>query len=222
MKKSNPLFILIVILVPLLIITSGMRIALSPIFFNLEYRLPNFPPDSFGFTLSDRLQWADVSIDFISGRVDENTFRTASFPDGTQLFNEREIAHMIDVRNLTVIMLWVWRILMVIFLLSYFYTKREGISHLFLTALGFGAKITIGIILAILLFLAINFNQLFTAFHRIFFEGDTWLFYISDTLIRLFPLKFWQDLFIFIGGFSLAASICLLLLSAKRSLIKRA
>ncbi len=222
MKKSNPLFILIVILVPLLIITSGMRIALSPIFFNLEYRLPNFPPDSFGFTLSDRLQWADFSIDFISGRVDENTFRTASFPDGTQLFNEREIAHMIDVRNLTIIMLWVWRILMVIFLLSYFYTKREGISHLFLTALGFGAKITIGIILAILLFLAINFNQLFTAFHRIFFEGDTWLFYFSDTLIRLFPLKFWQDLFIFIGGFSLAASIGLLLLSAKRSLIKRA
>jgi integral membrane protein (TIGR01906 family) len=167
------------------------------------------------------LQWADFSIDFISGQVDENAFRSASFPDGTQLFNEREIAHMLDVRNLTIIMLWVWRILMVIFLLYFFYTKREGISHLFLSMLGFGARVTIGIILAVLLFLVINFNQLFTAFHRIFFEGDTWLFYFSDTLIRLFPLKFWQDLFIFIGVFSLATSIGLMLLSAKRSLIKK-
>ena len=121
MKKSNPFYILVVILVPILIITTGMRIALSPIFFNLEYRLPNFPPDSFGFSLSDRLRWADFSIDFISGRVDEDAFRSASFPDGTQLFNEREIAHMIDVRNLTIIMLWVWRFLMFFFLLASFY-----------------------------------------------------------------------------------------------------
>jgi integral membrane protein (TIGR01906 family) len=48
----------------------------------------------------------------------------------------------------------------------------------------------------------INFDSLFTEFHRIFFEGDTWLFQTSDTLIRLFPLPLWQDAFIFIGVFS--------------------
>jgi len=36
----------------------------------------------------------------------------------------------------------------------------------------------------------------FVGFHALFFEGDSWLFLYSDTLIRLFPLRFWQDAFL--------------------------
>jgi integral membrane protein (TIGR01906 family) len=68
-----------------------------------------------------------------------------------------------------------------------------------------GGWLTIGIIVVILGYLALNFNSLFTNFHRIFFEGDTWLFRFSDTLIRLFPLRFWRDAFIWIGTLSLLA-----------------
>ncbi len=37
------------------------------------------------------------------------------------------------------------------------------------------------------------FWKFFTLFHQVFFEGDSWLFLYSDTLIRLFPIRFWQD-----------------------------
>jgi integral membrane protein (TIGR01906 family) len=40
------------------------------------------------------------------------------------------------------------------------------------------------------------FWQFFTAFHGMFFEGDSWLFAYSDTLIRLYPVRFWQDAFL--------------------------
>jgi integral membrane protein (TIGR01906 family) len=40
------------------------------------------------------------------------------------------------------------------------------------------------------------FWQFFTLFHQVFFTGDSWLFYYSDTLIRLFPIRFWQDAFL--------------------------
>jgi uncharacterized membrane protein len=49
-----------------------------------------------------------------------------------------------------------------------------------------------------------------------FFEGDTWLFLYSDTLIRLFPERFWLTAFIGIGAGTLLLAGLLLGLSAWR------
>ena len=38
-----------------------------------------------------------------------------------------------------------------------------------------------------------NFGLFFTLFHRLLFEGDSWLFAFTDTLIQLFPVRFWMD-----------------------------
>jgi integral membrane protein (TIGR01906 family) len=51
----------------------------------------------------------------------------------------------------------------------------------------------------IALFASLAFWQFFTLFHALFFKGDTWLFEYSDTLIRLFPLQFWEDVFIWVA-----------------------
>jgi uncharacterized membrane protein len=58
-------------------------------------------------------------------------------------------------------------------------------------------------------FIGVSFNALFTGFHSIFFEGDSWLFFYSDTLIRLFPLRFWRDVFIALAVLSLGAGALL-------------
>jgi integral membrane protein (TIGR01906 family) len=59
--------------------------------------------------------------------------------------------------------------------------------------------------------LIVAFPVVFVGFHRVFFEGDTWLFLYSDTLIRLFPERFWQDAFLFIAVATLAEAAILLL-----------
>ncbi|MDO9546174.1 MAG: TIGR01906 family membrane protein [Pelolinea sp.] len=207
--------LLITFLTPFLIITSAMRIALSPIFYTVEYNLPDFPADTYGFTKQDRLNWANLSINYLLGSVSDDEFSALQFADGTPLFNDLEISHMVDVRDLTVGMLLIWRILVAIFLIAIYLGWKYKWLRAITFALGNGAKITFAIILTILIFVWLDFNQLFTVFHQIFFEGDSWLFYLSDSLIRLFPIKFWQDLFIFIGGFCVLVSSLLLFLSKK-------
>ena len=54
----------------------------------------------------------------------------------------------------------------------------------------------------------ISWDTFFTNFHKVFFEGDSWLFRRSDTLIRLFPEQFWFDAALTVGG--LTVSIALL------------
>jgi len=204
------LFSALILLIPLIIIGSAIRIALTPLFISMEYRLPGFPPDEYGFSTEDRLTWANYSIDYLLGRVSHDELASTSLPDGSPLFNQRELTHMLDVRVLTQQVLNIWRVLLLVLVAFLFSGVMINLKHEILISLKRGALLTILLILSVLIYLAINFNQLFTQFHQLFFEGDSWLFLMSDHLIRLFPLRFWRDIFIFIG--SLSAAICLLIL----------
>jgi uncharacterized protein DUF1461 len=51
------------------------------------------------------------------------------------------------------------------------------------------------------------FFTFFAGFHHLFFEGDSWLFFFSDTLIRLFPIRFWQDAFLWAALIALGGGI---------------
>jgi integral membrane protein (TIGR01906 family) len=55
----------------------------------------------------------------------------------------------------------------------------------------------------------VAFSVFFVFFHQVFFESGTWVFRFSDTLIRLFPQRFWRDAFIAIGLLSLAGGLTL-------------
>jgi len=56
---------------------------------------------------------------------------------------------------------------------------------------------------------ATSFDWLFTQFHHLFFEGNSWLFLYSDTLIRLYPERFWVDAFALMFGGALLEAVML-------------
>jgi integral membrane protein (TIGR01906 family) len=56
-----------------------------------------------------------------------------------------------------------------------------------------GGLFTVCLLLAFGLLMLLGWSFFFDSFHRTLFEDGTWTFYWSDTLIRLFPLRFWQD-----------------------------
>ncbi len=207
------LLVLLVACMPVLLITTAITVTLTPLFVNIEYRLPGFPEDEYGFTTTDRLTWSRYSINYLLGLISHEELTQQQLPDGSSLYNERELAHMLDVRNLTAIVMKVWLGLVIFFFLMILLcwkTNQKGAWH---SAVGHGGKLTIGFILSILFYLVLNFNQLFTQFHQLFFEGDSWLFLMSDNLIRLFPIRFWRDIFIFIGGLSILMGIVFVFLS---------
>jgi uncharacterized membrane protein len=47
----------------------------------------------------------------------------------------------------------------------------------------------------------------FVAFHQVFFAAGTWTFEYSDTLIRLFPNRFWFDAALTIAGLTTGAGV---------------
>lgn len=202
---------LIALIVPFILIMTSVRILLNPIFPEIEYRLPHFPPDPYGFTLTDRLKWSIVSIDYLTNSEGIEYLSNQKLENGESLYNDRELSHMQDVKGLVQACIKIWLGMIVILFLLGVWAWKAGWWHNFAAGLSRGGWITIGLILLIILLIFLNFNALFTDFHHLFFSGDTWLFAYSDSLIRLFPIKFWEDAFIYMGVMSLVGGLLLAL-----------
>jgi integral membrane protein (TIGR01906 family) len=165
----------------------------------VEYRTPGFPADEFGFTLQDRLHWSTLSIDYLVNKADISYLGNLTLPDGSPLFNERELSHMHDVKQVVKPVLWLGYTIWFLIVGLGLWARLGGWWHEYLRGLRRGGWLTLGLVVALGVFAGISFWQFFTIFHELFFTGGSWLFLYSDTLIRLFPLPFWQDAFLFAG-----------------------
>jgi integral membrane protein (TIGR01906 family) len=219
-KVHSALSILVTIIIPFLLIMTSIRILLNPFFLDYEYNLPNFPKDDFGFTTADRLYWGKISLNYLTNSAGIEYLGDLKFADGTFFYNERELSHMLDVKTLIQKALIGWYFSIVVFLGLFIWSGIGKWKDIFLRGLSRGGLLTIGVIVAVLAGVALDFNGLFVQFHHLFFTGDTWLFYVDDSLIRLFPEKLWSDAFLFMGIFTLTAAV-LLLLPGARFLKKR-
>jgi integral membrane protein (TIGR01906 family) len=199
----------ITVVIPLFLIMTGIRLLLNPLYLDYQYNRPGFPADLYGFTVEDRLHWGHLSLDYLLNDAEIAFLANLEFEDGTPIYNLRELDHMHDVKVLVQQMLAAWWITGIGLLALGIWAWRAQWIKTYWNNIARGGFITVALILAILLLVMVSFNALFTAFHRIFFEGDTWIFRWSDTLIRLFPLPLWQDAFIFMGIFSLLGGLAL-------------
>jgi integral membrane protein (TIGR01906 family) len=201
--------IVIVILVPFILIMTSVRLLLNPLFLEIEYRVPGFPPDPYGFTLQDRLQWSKVSIDFLLNNADLSYFNNQKFANGTPIYTDRELSHMIDVKRLLQTLLNLWLGALVVLLILWLWSWRSGWWLAFRRSVSIGGWVTAGLIVVIVVLMAISFTTFFTDFHELFFTGNSWIFLYSDTFIRLFPIRFWQDCFTYVGVLSLIGGVLL-------------
>ncbi|HET9912735.1 MAG TPA: TIGR01906 family membrane protein [Anaerolineales bacterium] len=218
------LSLLVTLLVPFALIGIGLRILLTPLFLQIEYNMPYFPRDEYGFTKEDRLKWAPYALDYLTNSEGISYLSELEFDDGTPLYNERELSHMDDVKLVTQGALRVWYVTLALLLLlgvwAWFGRSASAAQwwadYLFGLRRGgwliVGLAVTIGMIVVI--GIAVNPNvfwDFFAGFHSLFFEGDSWMFLYSDTLIRLFPLRFWQDAFLWAAAIALAGGVGLAL-----------
>ncbi|NPV85593.1 MAG: TIGR01906 family membrane protein [Anaerolineae bacterium] len=201
------------LVLPFLLLMTSIRILLTPLYLHLEYRRPGFPADPYGFTLQDRLQWASISLEYLLNDSDLSFLSEKTLPDGSPLYNPRELSHMLDVKLVVKGMLTAWYVLLPLFVILGVWAWKGNGWDAFLQGVRHGGWLTAALILLILISVLVSFNMLFTGFHRIFFEGDSWIFQYSDTLIRLFPLQFWQDAFTLAGLLSLLGALLLIFLA---------
>ena len=202
----------VTVLLPLVVLMVSVRLLITPLYAKVEYRMPGFPEDPYGFTLEDRLKWSAPSIEYLVNSEGINYLGDLAFDDGEPIYNSSELSHMADVKTVVTGMRIALAALMVGLLAVTVIAVRKGWRDSFLLALRRGGWGVLGLIATILILLVVNFDQLFTWFHQVFFTSGTWQFYTSDTLIRLFPMRFWQDAFIAVGLISVVIGLLLVLL----------
>ncbi|MCA9951116.1 MAG: TIGR01906 family membrane protein [Anaerolineales bacterium] len=218
---NNDLFVkivrwVVVIAIPFLLTVGTVRLLISwesPSYPEWEYG--RIAPDQFGFTPEERLHYADATLAYL--RRPESSAETIylledlRLPGGDlPLYNEREIGHMVDVKDVAdsfVTVFWVLFSIVVGGLIVLFLrpqTRRQGAL-----ALWHGGLLTVIIVIAVMVFIGVAWGVAFTLFHNLFFNSGTWTFYYSDSLIRLFPEQFWFDFGLLWTGTILVSGVIL-------------
>jgi integral membrane protein (TIGR01906 family) len=210
----------VAILMPVVLVLTNVRLLLTHTFVEMEYRTPGFPTDPYGFTREDRLHWSLLSLDYLLNDSGIEFLADLHFADGTPIYNERELRHMADVKGVVIGAMRVWIVSLILVLGLTLLQWLSGNRRAALIGLRDGAILTLVVFALLAVGVAAAFTTVFVEFHHVFFQGNTWIFSYSDTLIRLFPERFWRDAFAFLTLASLVEA-GLLLWAARRWLLRR-
>jgi integral membrane protein (TIGR01906 family) len=198
---------LVALLTPVIIVLAVVRLMINPAILTIEYNLPGFPPDPYGFTKEDRLYWGRFAVEYLVNDAGIEYLGDLRFPDGSPVYNERELSHMLDVKIVVQAAIRVLVVALAVMLLLGGLAWRGGWLSDFKAALARGGWLTIFLFAGVILFVVISFGVIFVAFHEVFFTSGTWTFYYSDTLIRMFPERFWRDMFFCVSGLSILIAL---------------
>jgi len=208
-KRNRWLCWLVTLLVPTVLILTAMRLMMTTIFLNFEYSISNFPADRYGFTTEERLYYAEFALNYLLNSADISYLGDLVFEDGSPVYNQRELQHMVDVKEVVRIALGVWYLSIIILVALWIWAWRGDWLSEYKTGLARGGWLTVIILGFLLLFIIVSFGVFFVAFHNVFFDPGTWIFNYNDTLIRLFPQRFWRDIFIYVGVLAILGGLAL-------------
>jgi integral membrane protein (TIGR01906 family) len=197
---------LVTLLVPAALCMTAVRAMLMPLYLQYEYNAPGFPADPYGFTKADRLYYSNIALDYLLNNAGISFLGDLRFKDGSPVYNERELHHMVDVKNTVKGALTVWVVSLVLLVVLGVWAWRGGWMDAFRAGMVRGGWLTVILLVGVLLFVLFGFGVFFVLFHDVFFQPGTWMFLYSDTLIRLFPERFWRDIFIIVGLLSIAGA----------------
>ncbi|TLN00002.1 TIGR01906 family membrane protein [bacterium] len=183
----------------------------TPAYLDFEYAKPSFPVDQIGFTHEERTTYARAAIQFV--REPQPIDFLARQTNGAQpLYNQRELDHMVDVQNVFQ-STWKGGWIAVLFLLgsSIWLLSSAGSRRLFARSIEIAGLGTAVGLFGIGFLAVIGWDTWFTLFHKLFFVPGSWTFSPEDTLIRLFPVKFWFDSALTVAALALAGGLVIAL-----------
>ena len=202
-RVSFPLNMLLIFVVPVFLVTSDVRIAFNSLTL-YEYGFNKYDVSGQTGLNSDALKGIGSDIkDYFNS---DHEFLDVKIVIGEQqfnLFNDKEINHMKDVKNVLskvnrVQEISGWYILICLFLAMYINKLRWPQS--FVSGISSGCLLTLLLVLITAVGIFFGFESLFRQFHVIFFEAGTWSFDPrSNYLTRLFTEGFFMDASLLIG-----------------------
>lgn len=205
--------VLFVLSVPVFLVTGSVTWAFNnPGLYNQGFEKYNVSLYT-GISDADlRQAGADIRRYFNSG--DEPlVVRTRVFGQEQEIFNQREVDHMRDVKVL-VRRVYLLAGLSGLYILSVAVVGLVWLKKPFVDTLArfllWGGVVTLAFLLVMGLFAATGFNTLFLKFHQLSFSNDFWqLDPHRDYLVMMFPIGFWFDATIRVAATALGGALVL-------------
>jgi integral membrane protein (TIGR01906 family) len=196
---------LFIISVPLFLVLTNVRIAATE---QAVYRYSFSQYDAVTVTGIDRAQLDDAAetiVDYFrTGEGDEMLdIRVVVNGREEALYNQREILHMRDVRDLMQLSFRAQEISFV-FLVGYvvvvfLWARERALRQLAVQSIVAGGA-TMVLLGATAVAVTLGFDRLFEQFHLLSFSNDLWrLNPATDRLIQMFPQGFWFDVTLGVG-----------------------
>ncbi len=191
---------LLILCIPVLIITSNIGWGVTSMWI-YDYDLNKYPIVQVTGINHDELRNVyQHLIDFYNLKVDSPQVTVSRGGEMIDIFSEKELIHLEDIKNLIQLDYMVQRIALIIMVVGVivllFLLKEKW--RVLIKGLIWGSIITFGIMIALVLWAAFGFEQLFLLFHFISFSNEFWILDpAKDYLIMLFPEQFFFDAALF-------------------------
>ncbi len=136
----------------------------------------------------------ETLINYMKGDREDLSITGVVFNVETEIFNDKEKAHMVDVKKLITLaqtLLNVGIALLTIIFIIEITTNREAFNYKFFKGVSITMVATLFALLLIGAYAVIDFDAFWTSFHKVFFTNNLYLLNPNtDFLIRMMPLQF--------------------------------
>jgi len=200
--------VLVMICLPLTLVLVSVDIIASDAYLRHEYGLQEFPSSQL-YPPDERLRLAEATLHYLRSSEDADHLRQLEYSGGL-VYNQREVQHLVDVKTVMNGVFLAERIAIVVLGVALIWMVGVGKDReAALRSVVLGCSLLWGLALVVGATALVSFDWFFTQFHRMFFRDGTWTFYVTDTLIQLFPLPFWMDATWKIGVLALGSAALL-------------
>ena len=206
-------FVTILLLFILLVTSVEATIYWNPNYFEKEYRKYHVA-EGIKMEMDDLLVVTDEMMGYLRDNRETLEIPTVINGEEREFFNDREKAHMADVKNLFVkaetLRKW---FLVVVVLGILFFVKRKLMETFFRVARWTLVSVC-GIFVCLATLIFSDFYKYFTVFHKIFFRNNLWILYPeTDLLINIVPEPFFIDTAVRIVGLFFVGIVGLFLMA---------
>lgn len=167
----------------------------TPGYYEKEYAKYNVL-DDVHMEMDDLLDVTDEMMAYLRGRREDLHIPTIVDGQPREFFNEREIAHMEDVRGLFLGGLAIRRICIgvMVVCLGLLATTKADIKRLLPKTICVGTVLFFAVLAVLAGIISTDFTKYFVIFHKIFFNNDLWMLDpATDLLINIVPEPFFVD-----------------------------
>lgn len=193
--------VLFVICIPMFLLTTDLRLAANDIRL-YQYGFNKYQVSAAtGLDNAELVDATDRMITYFNS--DEEFFET-------DLFNQRELAHLKDVKGLIQLAFYLQLASLAyiaVYVVVNFALRRGAFWPNLAKYVIWGSGTTIALLALSGFWAIINFDSLFLLFHLVGFSNDLWQLYPGDNMLLMFPQEFFNDAALFVAAVAIGEAI---------------